>query len=255
MQYNYDLQGHQYSNIRRTDPRIAAHIHAALGPARSVLNIGAGSGSYEPEDRYVVAVEPSAVMRAQRIRNGKAPAVIATAEKLPFDDDAFEAGMALVTVHHWPDLKVGLRELRRVVSGPICILTGDPDALDKFWNVEYFPEVVAIEKRRYPPVQSIIDALGGKASAQILPIPLDCVDGFQEAFYGRPETFLQPEVRKAQSAWGFLPEGAEEIIVKRLEDDLKSGAWDRKYGHFRQQPNFMGAMCLIMGQPKRRARS
>ena len=247
--FDYEKGGQTYSNIRRTDPRIAAHVTEALGNARTILNVGAGAGSYEPEDRYVVAVEPSAMMRSQRQKNGKVPAIIGTADALPFDDNAFEAAMAMVTVHHWPDLRKGLQELRRVSSGPVLIMTFDPDALNDFWNVNYFPELIEVERLRYPKIETITKLLGGNCEVKPIPIPLDCVDGFQEAFYGRPEAFLEKEVRKSQSAWGFLPEGLEEKLVKALADDLKSGAWDEKYGSYRTQPYFTCALRLIVSNP------
>ena len=243
---NYDQSGHSYSGHRRTDPGIAAFVHTALGNAQSVLNVGAGSGSYEQNDRYVVAVEPSAVMRSQRHANGNVPAIIGTADALPFDDHAFDASMAMVTIHHWPDMRKGLQELRRVTSGQVLIMTFDPDALNNFWNASYFPELIEVEKARYPTIDFIKEALGGTVDVQSIPIPLDCLDGFQEAFYGRPEAFLQKEVRMAQSAWGFLPDGLEELLVKRLEHELSSGEWDRKYSHFRTQTSFTGALKLII---------
>jgi SAM-dependent methyltransferase len=244
--FNYDQSGHSYSGHRRTDPRIAAFVHTALGNAQSVLNVGAGGGSYEPNNCYVVAVEPSAVMRAQRKENGKVPAIIGTADNLPFDDHVFDASMAMVTIHHWPDIRKGLQELRRVTSGQVLIMTFDPNALDNFWNANYFPELIEVEKARYPTIDFIKEALGGTIEVQSIPIPLDCVDGFQEAFYGRPEAFLQKEVRLAQSAWGFLSEGLEELLVKRLEHDLVSGEWDRMFGHFRTQATFTCALKLII---------
>jgi ubiquinone/menaquinone biosynthesis C-methylase UbiE len=244
--FNYDQYGQQYSGQRQTDPRIAAFIHKALGDAQTVLNVGAGAGSYEPDDRYVVAVEPSVVMRSQRINNHKMPAVIGTADALPFDDNAFDAAMALVTVHHWPDMKQGLQELRRVTRRQVLVMTFDPDALSKFWNAEYFPEVIEVEKQRYPTINFLVAALGGNCEVQSIPVPVDCMDGFQEAYYGRPEAFLSTTVRKAQSAWGFIPEEEQERIVKRLADDLQSGKWDQQYGHFRTQPEFTGALRLII---------
>lgn len=247
--FDYDAAGQGYARIRQTDPRIAAYIHEALGAAASVLNMGAGAGSYEPEDRYVIAVEPSSVMRQQRNANGKRPALNGSADAIPFDDDSFDAAMAMVTVHHWPDLQKGLSELRRVSRGPVLILTFDPDALDRFWNARYFPELIAIERARYPAIAAIAAALGGKVSVQEIPVPLDCTDGFQEAFYGRPEAFLDPAVRKAQSAWGFLPEGLEATLVARLAADLASGDWDKQYGHFRQQPHFTCALRLVTAIP------
>ncbi len=247
--FDYDRFGQGYSNIRQTEPRIARYVHEALGAAQTVLNVGAGAGSYEPTDRFVLAVEPSATMRAQRRRQGKTPAVDAFAERLPFDDNAFDAAMTLLSVHHWPDLEKGLAELRRVSSGPVVVMCFDPDRLDDFWNARYFPELVAVEKARDPAIERIRAALGGTSRVVRVPIPLDCVDGFQEAYYGRPEGFLNPAVRRAQSAWGFLPEGLEAVLVGRLEADLVSGAWDRQYGHFRTLPEFFGALCLVVGTP------
>lgn len=247
--YNYDTHGQNYSGTRKTDPRIAAWVWRALGDAKIVLNVGAGAGSYEPDDRYVIAVEPSVTMRTQRLANKKNPAINAKADQLPFDDNVFDATMAMLTLHHWPDMNKGLRELRRVTKQQIVILTFDPDELDNFWNASYFSELIAIEKERYPSVQSILESLGGETEVIPIAIPLDCFDGFQEAYYGRPDAFLMKEVRAAQSAWGFLPPGIEDKLVKRLADELESGEWDRKFGHFRTQPFFTCALRLIIATP------
>lgn len=244
--FNYDQSGQKYANHRQTDPRIAASVQEALSDVKTVLNVGAGAGSYEPADKYVVAVEPSVVMRSQRAAKSKAPAIIGTANALPFDDDAFDASMAMVTVHHWPDMNKGLKELRRVTKNQVLIMTFDPDALDNFWNAHYFPELIEVEKARYPTIEFIVNALGGNCEIKSIPIPLDCVDGFQEAFYGRPEAFLEKEVRLSQSAWSFLDEATENRLVKALADDLQSGGWDRKYGHFRTQATFTCALRLII---------
>lgn len=246
--FDYDKSGQKYSGIRRTDPRIAAYVNRLLEGAQTILNVGAGAGSYEPADKYVIAVEPSLVMRQQRKSNNKVPALDAKAGELPFDDRSFDASMAMVTVHHWPDISKGLKELRRVTQGPVIIMTFDPQALDQFWNAVYFPELIAVEKARYPEIPYITDALGGDCEVIPIPIPLDCLDGFQEAYYGRPEAFLEKEVRMAQSAWGFLEEGLEEKRVAELAADLESGAWDKKYGHFRTQPYFTCALRLIVSR-------
>jgi len=246
--FDYDKFGQKYSGQRRTDPRIEKYVHDALGSAKTVLNVGAGAGSYEPKDKYVIAVEPSFSMRRQRNEANKVPAIIGKADHLPFDDDSFDASMAMVTVHHWPDIRKGLKELRRVTREQVLILTFDPKALDLFWNVHYFPELIDVEKMRYPAIDLIKEALGGKCEVQQIPVPFDCVDGFQEAFYGRPEAFLEKEVRMAQSAWGFLPEQVEKRIVKALADDLKSGEWDRKFGEFRTKPSFTCALRLIIAR-------
>lgn len=247
--FDYDTHGQKYSGYRQTDPRIAEYVTKALADAKTILNVGAGAGSYEPTDRYVVAIEPSVVMRRQRIKNGKTPAINAKADHLPFDDNSFDASMAMVTVHHWPDINKGLKELRRVTKNQVVIMTFDPTCLDNFWNVNYFPELIEVEKARYPTIDLIKASLGGTCEVVPIPIPLDCVDGFQEAFYGRPEAFLEKEVRLSQSAWGFLPAGLEDKLVKALADDLKSGEWDRKYGHFRSAPTFTCALRLIVSHP------
>lgn len=207
--FNYDTHGQKYSGQRKTDPRIAAYVHNALADSETVINIGAGSGSYEPEDKYVIAVEPSITMRTQRIANGKIPAINAKADSLPFDDRSFDAAMAMVTVHHWPDIEKGISEIRRVTKKRFVIMTFDPDALDDFWNVNYFPQLIEIERARYPSITRLQKALSAKTEVIKIPIPLDCVDGFQETYYGRPEAFLEKEVRMAQSAWGFLPADLE----------------------------------------------
>ena len=247
--FNYDKFGQKYSGYRIADPRIADYVNDALVNAKTVLNVGAGAGSYEPTDKYVLAVEPSATMRLQRLSNGKTPAVIATADSLPFDDNSFDASMAILTVHHWPDMDKGLKELRRVTRKQVVIMTFDPQQLDNFWNANYFPELIEVEKARYPAIDFVKRSLGGKAEVVPVPIPFDCSDGFQEAFYGRPEAFLQKEVRQSQSAWGFLEDGLEEKLVKRLADDLQSGEWDRKYGHYRTEPTFTCALRLVISNP------
>lgn len=242
---SYENAAAPYSTVRRPDPHIGAQIHAALGGAVTVLNVGAGTGSYEPDDRYVIAVEPSAAMRAQRPPNR--PAIDATAGALPFDDDAFDAAMATLTVHHWPDLAAGLGELRRVTRGPVVILTADPDVLDTFWLADYCPEVIAVERRRYPPVATVGRLLAGDVAVVPVEIPVDCTDGFTEAFYARPEQFLDPTVRAAQSAWAFVAPDAEQRFVEHLERDLADGTWQTRYGSVARQPTFVGSMRLIIG--------
>lgn len=210
--------------------------------------MGAGAGSYEPLDRHVVAVEPSAAMRAQRPRH-LAPALNATAERLPFDDDAFDAAVATATVHQWGDAERGLRELRRVSRGPVVVLTFDGDALGRFWLAEYAPDLIAAERRRLPPIDMIASLVGAVADVRPVPIPIDCVDGFAEAYYARPERLLDPRVRASQSAWGFIGDDAETRAVHRLSRDLDSGAWDGRYGHLRHQPEFAGSLRLVVGRP------
>lgn len=244
---DYHAVGQGYAQQRRADPRIEALVHRALGDARSVLNVGAGSGSYEPADRYVIAIEPSAAMRAQRPSH-RVPAIDATAEALPLDDQSVDAAMALVTVHQWRELDQGLRELRRVCRGPIVVLTFDGDALDRFWLADYAPEMIAVERRRYPPLATIARGLGGGVLIQEIDIPIDCVDGFSEAFYARPEAFLQDQVRRSQSAWSFVPDEVQARIVNDLREALASGEWDRRHGEWRHRPSFAGSLRLIVSQ-------
>jgi hypothetical protein len=243
--FDYERAGQGYATMRRTDPRIAALVHAALGPARTVLNVGAGAGSYEPEDRYVVALEPSAAMRSQRPAHA-VPAVDGVAGHLPFDDRSFDASMAMVTVHQWPDMRAGLGEMRRVTRGPVVVLTFDGDALDRFWLADYVPELIEAERRRYPAPDAIGQVLGGGASIRTVPVPRDCLDGFTEAYFARPEAFLAEATRRSQSAWGFVDDGVEDRFVARLRADLETGEWDRRYGALRDQEVFEGSLRLIV---------
>lgn len=245
--FDYESRGGAYAEHRRADSRIEAMVHAALGDARTVINVGAGAGSYEPADRYVVAVEPSARMRSQRPAHG-VPAIDATAESLPFDDHVFDAGMAMVTVHQWSDAASGLRELRRVTAGPVVILTFDGAALGEFWLADYVPELIAAERLRYQPLEWIGEQLGGSTDIRPVPVPIDCSDGFAEAFYARPERFLEPEVRAAQSAWGFVPDDAETRAIAQLAADLADGTWHRRYGHLPEQPSYLGSLRLLVNR-------
>ncbi|QAY59613.1 SAM-dependent methyltransferase [Microbacterium protaetiae] len=242
---DYGAIGRDYTSYRQPDPRIFAVVAAAFGDARTIVNVGAGAGSYEPTDRNVTPVEPSATMRAQRPA-WLAQAIDASAEALPFADDAFEAALASFTVHQWSDLGAGLREMRRVTTGPVVILTCDPAALDRYWLNEYVPEIIATEARRFPAPGEIATALGGHVSVTTVPIPLDCTDGFGEAYYGRPEALLDPGARLANSAWSFVDDDVEPRFVRRLTADLADGTWDARWGHLRTQPTFDGSLRLIV---------
>ncbi|TPM28298.1 class I SAM-dependent methyltransferase [Mesorhizobium sp. B2-3-4] len=244
---NYGAIGTNYTSYRQPEPRIAALIAEALGDAGKVLNVGAGAGSYEPLDRNVTAVEPSASMRAQRPAH-LSRAVDAVAGALPFEDKSFDAAMATFTVHQWPDLRQGLAEMRRVTRGPVIILSCAPDELDRFWLNDYAPEVIAVEASRYPRMEAIVAALGGETQVLPVPIPLDCTDGFGEAYYGRPERLLDPGARLANSAWSFVDASIGERFVADLGRDLESGEWDRRYGHLRTQPEFDGSLKLVVGR-------
>ena len=245
---DYERHGRTYAQHRRADPRIAARIHAALGDACTVLNVGAGAGSYEPSDRWVLAVEPSATMRAQRPA-GAAPAIDARAEALPFDDDAVDAAMACVTIHHWESPEAGLAELRRVARGPVVVFTFELDHLPA-WQLELLCEGVAKERPRFPAIDDVAAALGGRTRVERIPTPGDCVDGFFEAFWRRPGRLLDPEVRGAQSVWALLEPGVEQRIVERLAGALDSGRWDAEHGYLREQESFQGALRLVISEAR-----
>lgn len=247
---DYDRLGHGYSRQRRADPRIAARINAALGETQTVVNVGAGAGSYEPRDRYVLAIEPSRTMRVQRPPQ-LPPAIDARAESLPLDDAAVDAAMAILTVHHWDDPIAGLIEMRRVVRGTVLVLTFDINRLAEFWLIrDYLPEVLDDDLRRFPAIEQIANAVGD-ASIETVPVPRDCIDGFFEAFYNRPERYLDPAVRAAQSAWPRLPTGAEQRALAALSEDLESGTWDERHGHLRQQGDYDGGLRLIVANSPR----
>jgi SAM-dependent methyltransferase len=218
----YDRIGATYTATRHTEPRIAAQVWAALGDAWTVLNVGAGTGSYEPSDREVTAVEPSAVMRAQRPA-GAAPCVPATAESLPFEDQSFDAAMAFATVHHWQDPIAGLLEMRRVARRVVVFTCENTDRSwrRRFWLTrDYLPEVAA------SPVglaTELARAIGARMEPVL--IPWDCADGFFEAYWRRPEAYLDENVRRGISLWTSVGPEAEQRAVRRLRDDLASGRW------------------------------
>jgi SAM-dependent methyltransferase len=241
---NYEVFAKTYRQYRQPDPRIAAKILEALGEARTVLNVGAGAGSYEPSDLEVTAVEPSASMRALRPRH-LSQAVDASAEELPFPSDHFDAAMATFTVHQWTDLGAGLSEMRRVTRGPVILLTCDPEKVQRFWLNEYAPDVLAAEARRYPSVHALRAGLGGAIDVRPVPIPFDCRDGFNEAYYGRPEIFLEEGSRLACSAWSFVDPDVTSQYIRKLRDDLVLGLWDERCGNLRQRAEYVGSLCLI----------
>jgi SAM-dependent methyltransferase len=240
----YDSIGATYTATRRTEPRIAAQVWSALGDARTVLNVGAGTGSYEPLDREVVAVEPSAMMRSQRPASA-APCVAGAAEYLPFDDQAFDAAMAVCTVHHWENPIAGLREMRRVARRVVVFLfdTSDPD---QFWLTrDYLPEFGALRGVR---VLAGLPELAGAIGARIepVPIPWDCADGFFEAHWRRPEAYLDENVRRGVSVWSTLGPEVERRVVGSLGEDLRSGRWaDRNSDLLTLDAAELGARLLI----------
>ncbi|SEG76978.1 Methyltransferase domain-containing protein [Actinacidiphila yanglinensis] len=245
---DYGVIGGGYSTYRRPDPRIARVVEDALGGARTVVNVGAGAGSYEPAGAQVTAVEPSAAMRAQRPVH-LAPAIDGTAERLPFDDGRFDAAMTTFSVHQWSDTAAGLREMRRVTRGPVVVMTCDPTLVRDFWLYDYAPLVLDTEARRYPAVEAITAALGGSCAVTPVPIPADCTDGFNEAYYARPERLLDPGARQACSAWSFVPQDVCERYTGELRAAIASGAWDARHGALRRRPYLDGSLVLIRSMP------
>jgi SAM-dependent methyltransferase len=243
---DYDEHGRTYTRHRRPDPRIAARIDAALGDARTVLNVGAGAGSYEPQDRWVLAVEPSATMRAQRPPDA-APAIAASAEALPLDDNAVDAAMASITVHHWKPPETGLAEMRRVARDRV-VVTLDMETTPA-WYLNYFAEGIEIERPTFPSIELVANGLGGTIRIEQIPTPADCVDGFFEAFWNRPEQLLDPEIRASQSFWAVAGPDAEKRMIDRLAADLESGAWDAEHGHLRELSEFDGGLRLVISEP------
>jgi SAM-dependent methyltransferase len=226
MATRYDTIGLNYSDLRRPDPRIAATIEAALGNSESILNVGAGAGSYEPAGREVTALEPSIEMIRQRFAPAAA-VVQGKAEALPFADRAFDASMAILTIHHWSDQAEGLKEMRRVTRGPIVLLTYDP-AFRGFWLADYIPELVTLDEAQMPAMSDYQRRLG-PVSVSPLPIPHDCTDGFLSAYWRRPAAYLDPRVRAAMSSFWALGDMSEALA--RLESDLDTGVWAERHGH------------------------
>lgn len=216
----YDSIGAGYARRRRPDPRIAALIETALGDTRSVINVGAGTGSYEPKDPAVHAVEPSALMIGQRAPDA-APCVQASAEALPFADGSFDAAMAILTIHHWPDWRAGLRELRRVATRRVVLLTFDCDASGFWLTRDYFPAIMALDRQIMPPLADLESELGPFHAAPV-PVPHDCIDGFLGAYWRRPEIYLDPVARRSMSSFARID---ADDGLRRLAQDLQSGAW------------------------------
>jgi SAM-dependent methyltransferase len=221
----YDTIGATYTVTRRTEPRIAARIWAALGDARTILNVGAGTGSYEPPDRYVLAMEPSALMRSQRLPDA-APCLAGSAENLPFDDQSFDAAMAFATVHHWQDPIAGLREMRRVARR-VVVFTFDSSDPGQFWLTrDYLPEFADLQVGR-PALTEQARAIGARVEPVL--IPWDCADGFFEAYWRRPEAYLDENVRRGISVWAAVGPDAEQRAVRSLGNDLASGRWAERH--------------------------
>lgn len=243
----YDTIGHGYARTRREDPRLRERIHAALGPARSVVNVGAGTGSYEPTDRHVIAIEPSDVMAAQR-PDHLAPAIRATAGTLPLRDRSVDAAMAVLSVHHWDDeLESGVRELRRVARGAVVILTCDATVSGAMWLMsDYLPEVAALDLAIFPPPATLAQWLGGETRIDALPLSRDTPDWMLGSFWAHPERVLDADARAATSGFSRMSDAVIGRVVDALSRDLASGRWDGRHGHLRKLDAFDVGLRLIV---------
>lgn len=219
----YDTIGINYTELRNPDSRIASTILNVLGPAGNILNVGAGTGSYEPADRPLVAVEPSREMLRKR-PPGSAIAIQASAEALPFPDKHFDVSMAILTVHHWPDKERGLREMRRVTRGRMVLLTFDP--AQRPWLTDYLPELAALDEKQMPAMADYERWLG-PVTVTPVPVPHDCSDGFLYAYWRRPAAYLDARLRSGSSSFWALT--GLEAGLQELQRDLESGEWERRY--------------------------
>lgn len=232
--------GQGYAAARGADPRIAAAIHAALGDARRVLNVGAGTGSYEPTDRDVIAVEPSSVMIGQRPR-GSAPVIQASAESLPLGDESVDVAMTIVSDHHWSDRPAGLKEMLRVARDRVLVVNADPALAERFWLTrDYLPSFADLIPERYrkPGCWSReLRELLGDIEVEPIPVPHDCRDGFYQAYWRRPHAYLEKRVRDSISVFQRLPGDEVSSAVEQLRWDLDHGVWESRYKSLLDMPD------------------
>jgi SAM-dependent methyltransferase len=246
----YDTIGQGYSQTRHEDPRFRAQIHAALADARTVVNVGAGAGAYEPSDRHVIAIEPSDVMAAQRSRD-RAPAIRASAGCIPLRDNSVDAAMAILSVHHWDEEREkGVRELRRVARGAVVILTYDASVSAAMWLMaDYLPEVVALDLRIFPPPEQLADWLGGTVRIEKVPISSDTPDWMLGSFWAHPERVLDPKARAATSGFARMSSNVVDRVVSDVSRDLTSGTWDDRHGHLRSLDALDVGLRLVVATP------
>lgn len=246
----YDTIGRRYAKTRREDPRLRDRIFSALAESRSVVNVGAGAGSYEPRDRRVIAIEPSGVMVAQRPA-GLAPAILGTAAPLPLRDDSVDAAMAILTIHHWDDqLEPGVRELRRVARGPVVIVTYDPCVSAQMWLMrDYFPEAATLDHATFPTLDRLSAWLGSHVEVETIPCPRDTPDWSLGSFWAHPERVLDESARSATSAFARMESAVVNRVVAEVDRDLRNGAWDQRHGQLRSLAEFDVGMRLVVAHP------
>jgi SAM-dependent methyltransferase len=246
----YERIGRGYARTRREDRHLAERIHQALGDARTVVNVGAGAGSYEPRDRHVIAIEPSDVMAAQRPPD-LTPAIRASAGALPLRDGSVDAAMAILSVHHWDaEQERGVGEMRRVARGPVVILTYDAEVSGQMWLMaDYLPEVAALDRRIMPSLETLAGWLGGSLRVETLEISADTPDWMLGSFWAHPERVLDPVARAATSGFARLDAAVVDRVVESVRRDLESGAWDRRHGHLRRLRSFDAGLRLIISTP------
>lgn len=240
----YDSISSTYAVTRREDERVAARIHGALGTGERVINVGSGTGNYEPRDRRVVAVEPSSEMISKR-PPGTGSAVRAVAEALPFGSDSFDVAMATLTLHHWQDRRQGLTEMRRVAPRQVIFLF-DPAETYRFWAIDYWPTALSLPSEQDAPTPGDLAEVLNVIDVQPVAIPIDCRDGFGAAFWGRPEAYLDSDVQQGMSWLAQLPRSVLDEGASRLEADLESGDWDRHHGHLRDLPELDVGYRLVI---------
>jgi SAM-dependent methyltransferase len=246
----YDTIGHGYARTRREDPRLRARIHAALADARTVVNVGAGTGAYEPKDRHVIAIEPSDVMAAQRPRD-LAPAIRATAGSIPLRDRSVDAAMAILSVHHWDEERErGVRELRRVARDTVVILTYDATISSSMWLMaDYLPEVAALDREIFPPPEQLADWLAGNVRIETIPIARDTSDWMLGSYWAHPERVFDADARAATSGFSRLPSHVVDRVVGEISRDLESGLWDDRHAHLRSLEALDVGLRLIVARP------